>query len=95
MSSQNKFRRLLLSLAAVILGLNFSGCSMLQPRVQVKEVMPALPASLLLECPDYQQADSDDVGEILRKHILNMEAANKCKLIHNALVGRIKELQQK
>lgn len=57
--------------------------------------MPALPASLLQECPEFLQADSDEVGEILRKHILNMEAANKCKLQHNALVGRIKELQDR
>lgn len=57
--------------------------------------MPALPAALLQECPELEAADSDEVSEILRTHILNMEVANKCRLLHNALVGRIRELQSK
>lgn len=56
--------------------------------------MPPLPPALLRECPELQTIPSDTLEDVLRTHIVNMDAANKCKLMHDALVNRLRELEQ-
>lgn len=55
--------------------------------------MPPLPEALIRECPELQQASEDTLAEILRTHAINMGKARMCKEMHNALVKRVRELQ--
>jgi hypothetical protein len=76
-------------LIAIVSASLLSGCS----TVQSREVKLALPAALVRECPELRTASEDTLAEILRTHTSNMGSARMCRDMHNALVKRLRELQ--
>ncbi len=58
------------------------------------EKVPRLPLEWLRECSKLQEFASGALVEILLTHGHNMEDAGKCRARHNALVKRLKELQE-
>lgn len=55
--------------------------------------MPILPPSWLSQCPELTEYESGLLEEIARVHGQNAKKYGVCRVYHNALVERLKEVQ--
>jgi len=54
--------------------------------------VPQLPIVWMQHCKDMKEYPSGDIGVIALTHAENMELAGLCRVRHNAMVDRLKEL---